>query len=81
MFLFFMHVFLLSRFVWPISINKCKFENAIAGKTGTTQNPVYESTGTFSFANSYTQGDATDSTGTNTTVTAGATSALSLIHI
>lgn len=43
--------------------------------TGTTQNPVYESTGTFSFANSYTQGDATDSTGTNTTVTAGATSA------
>ena len=43
--------------------------------TGTTQNPVYESTGTFSFANSYTQGDATDSTGTNTTVTAGSTSA------
>ena len=43
--------------------------------TGTTQNPVYESTGTFSFANSYTQGDATDSTGTNTTVTAGATGA------
>ena len=43
--------------------------------TGTTSNPVYESTGTFSFANSYTQGDATDSTGTNTTVTAGSTSA------
>ena len=43
--------------------------------TGTTQNPVYESTGTFSFANSYTQGDATDSTGTNTTVTAGASGA------
>jgi len=43
--------------------------------TGTTQNPVYESTGTFSFANSYTQGDATDSTGTNTTVTAGASAA------
>ena len=36
--------------------------------------PTYGSTGTFSFANSYTQGDATDSTGTNTTVTAGATS-------
>ena len=43
--------------------------------TGTTQNPVYESTGTFSFANSYTQGDATDATGTNKTVTAGATAA------
>jgi hypothetical protein len=43
--------------------------------TGTTSSPVYQSTGTFSFANSYTQGDATDSTGTNTTVTAGATSA------
>ena len=42
--------------------------------TGTSSSPVYESTGTFSFANSYTQGDATDSTGTNTTVTAGATS-------
>ena len=41
--------------------------------TGTTSNPVYESTGTFSFANSYTQGDATDATGTNKTVTAGAT--------
>ena len=43
--------------------------------TGTTSNPVYESTGTFSFANSYTQGDATDATGTNKTVTAGATAA------
>ena len=43
--------------------------------TGTTSNPVYESTGTFSFANSYTQGDATDATGTNKTVTAGATGA------
>ena len=39
------------------------------------QTPVYESTGTFSFANSYTQGDATDATGTNKTVTAGATGA------
>ena len=43
--------------------------------TGTTSDPVYESTGTFSFANSYTQGDATDATGTNKTVTAGATGA------
>ncbi len=43
--------------------------------TGTTSDPVYESTGTFSFANSYTQGDATDATGTNKTVTAGATAA------
>ena len=37
------------------------------------ETPVYSSTGTFSFANSYTQGDATDATGTNKTVTAGAT--------
>ena len=43
--------------------------------TGTTNDPVYQSTGTFSFANSYTQGDATDATGTNKTVTAGATAA------
>ena len=43
--------------------------------TGTTQNPVYESTGTFSFANSYTQGDGTTATGTNKTITAGATGA------
>ena len=43
--------------------------------TGTTNDPVYQSTGTFSFANSYTQGDATDATGTNKTVTAGATGA------
>ena len=43
--------------------------------TGTTSNPVYESTGTFSFANSYTQGDGTTSTGTNSTVTAGTTAA------
>ena len=39
------------------------------------QTPVYESTGTFSFANSYTQGDATTATGTNSTVTAGASGA------
>ena len=43
--------------------------------TGTTSNPVYESTGTFSFANSYTQGDATTATGTNKTVTEGASGA------
>ena len=43
---------------------------AAAGAT-----PVYESTGTFSFANSYTQGDATTATGTNKTITAGATAA------
>ena len=43
---------------------------AAAGET-----PVYESTGTFSFANSYTQGDATTATGTNKTITAGATGA------
>ena len=42
---------------------------------GTGETPVYSSTGTFSFANSYTQGDATDATGTNKTVTAGATAA------
>ena len=40
---------------------------------GTGETPTYGSTGTFSFANSYTQGDATDATGTNKTVTAGAT--------
>ena len=39
------------------------------------QTPVYESTGTFSFSNSYTQGDGTTATGTNKTITAGATSA------
>ena len=43
--------------------------------TGTTSDPVYQSTGTFSFANSYTQGDATTATGTNKTVTEGATGA------
>jgi len=43
--------------------------------TGTTSDPVYQSTGTFSFANSYTQGDATTATGTNKTVTEGATAA------
>jgi len=42
---------------------------------GTGETPTYGSTGTFSFANSYTQGDATDSTGTNKTITAGATAA------
>ena len=43
--------------------------------TGTTSDPVYQSTGTFSFANSYTQGDATTATGTNKTVTEGASGA------
>ena len=42
---------------------------------GDGETPTYSSTGTFSFANSYTQGDATDATGTNKTVTAGATAA------
>ena len=42
---------------------------------GDGETPTYSSTGTFSFANSYTQGDATDATGTNKTVTAGATGA------
>ena len=37
--------------------------------------PTYGSTGTFSFANSYTQGDANNATGTNSTVTAGASGA------
>ena len=37
--------------------------------------PTYSSTGTFSFANSYTQGDANNAAGTNSTVTAGATGA------
>ena len=42
---------------------------------GSGETPVYSSTGTFSFANSYTQGDATTATGTNKTITAGATGA------
>ena len=37
--------------------------------------PTYSSTGTFSFANSYTQGDANNAAGTNSTVTAGASGA------
>ena len=37
--------------------------------------PTYSSTGTFSFANSYTQADANTADGTNKTVTAGATGA------
>tara|TARA_B100000482_G_scaffold66247_1_gene46542 strand:+ start:55 stop:615 length:561 start_codon:yes stop_codon:yes gene_type:complete len=37
--------------------------------------PTYGSTGTFSFANSYTQGDANNAAGTNSTVTAGASGA------
>ena len=37
--------------------------------------PTYSSTGTFSFANSYTQGDSNAAAGTNKTETAGATGA------
>ena len=37
--------------------------------------PTYGSTGTFSFANSYTQADVSTATGTNATVTAGASGA------
>ena len=37
---------------------------------GQGETPVYSSTGTFSFANAYTQGDATTATGTNKTITA-----------
>ena len=40
---------------------------------GDGETPTYSSTGTFSFANSYTQGDANNADGTNKTVTAGAT--------
>ena len=39
------------------------------------QTPTYSSTGTFSFANSYTQADVSTATGTNATVTAGASGA------
>ena len=42
---------------------------------GSGETPVYSSTGTFSFANSYTQADASSATGTNKTVTAGASGA------
>ena len=42
---------------------------------GDGETPTYGSTGTFSFANSYTQGDANNADGTNKTVTAGATAA------
>ena len=53
-----------------ISASQGVINTAASGQT-----PVYESTGTFSFANSYTQGDATTATGTNSTVTAGASGA------
>ena len=42
---------------------------------GSGETPVYSSTGTFSFANSYTQGDANNAAGTNKTETAGASGA------
>ena len=51
-----------------ISASQGIINTAAAGAT-----PVYESTGTFSFSNSYTQGDGTTATGTNKTITAGAT--------
>ena len=51
-----------------ISASQGVINTAAAGQT-----PVYESTGTFSFSNSYTQGDGTTATGTNKTITAGAT--------
>ena len=53
-----------------ISASQGIINTAAAGAT-----PVYESTGTFSFSNSYTQGDGTTATGTNKTITAGATGA------
>ena len=53
-----------------ISASQGVINTAAAGQT-----PVYESTGTFSFSNSYTQGDGTTATGTNKTITAGATGA------
>ena len=53
-----------------ISASQGIINTAAAGAT-----PVYESTGTFSFSNSYTQGDGTTATGTNKTITAGATAA------
>ena len=53
-----------------ISASQGVINTAASGQT-----PVYESTGTFSFANSYTQGDGTTATGTNKTITAGATAA------
>ena len=42
---------------------------------GEGETPTYGSTGTFSFSNSYTQGDANNADGTNKTVTTGATAA------
>ena len=53
-----------------ISASQGVINTAASGQT-----PVYESTGTFSFSNSYTQGDGTTATGTNKTITAGATGA------
>ena len=53
-----------------ISASQGVVNTAAAGQTAN-----YESTGTFSFANSYTQGDANNAAGTNSTVTAGATGA------
>ena len=50
-------------------------QQGVVNTAASGETPVYQSTGTFSFANSYTQGDATTATGTNKTVTEGATGA------
>ena len=50
-------------------------QQGVVNTAASGETPVYQSTGTFSFANSYTQGDATTATGTNKTITAGATGA------
>ena len=50
-------------------------QQGVVNTAAAGQTPVYESTGTFSFANSYTQGDGTTATGTNKTITAGSTAA------
>ena len=50
-------------------------QQGVVNTAASGETPVYQSTGTFSFANSYTQGDATTATGTNKTITAGATAA------
>ena len=50
-------------------------QQGVVNTAASGETPVYQSTGTFSFANSYTQGDATTATGTNKTVTEGASGA------
>ena len=48
-------------------------DNGYFAGCGDGETPTYGSTGTFSFSNSYTQGDANNADGTNKTVTTGAT--------